>query len=1121
MKYLLHRLFALALAVLLLCGSVGLSAFASDLPDPSCVLGTDPADMLAAGGRRVRAGDRQLYIDEADGSVYALAKPRKLILEGPVAKLNYADGRLYYAREREEGCFDLCTFELETRTETVLLSGFSGHVGQLYLVDGAYLDFSCGNAVWQFELETGAYRLILYVDQLWSFVPTGCGLVYAVGNLFDYELYAEGQLLAEHVSDYTVRFDSGDELLIFNKDGSELQADLAASFAGTAVPTAYKGAAYDYAALSSEEELSPEEAQLAAEAERAGAENDFEAYLEQRDDSAVHFDLPEGDIEDPQVPDDPEPTEPAPAEPEPTEPEPAEPEPTEPEPTEPEPTEPEPTEPEPTEPEPTEPEPTEPEPTEPEPTEPEPTEPEPTEPEPTEPEPTEPAKPEEPDEPDKPAPGETPKPEPGSADTPVTVIETPPVPTPVFVDGVLRQPVSDGQKNIVKRARQMLNIKWTPLSGVGGWGYYDSSYNLSIYYSAGVTYTGLPYGQGLSYVPWNTSLSSFAAAVNDLSSKFYTERCGYSRGSQYYGTDCSGFASWAWQTNGRKVCSTLISWSNTYSVGRDYTLLQIGDALIGSGHAILITDVTYNSDGSIYSVETSEANPTSTYNGCCYSKRFTGQAALEAFNSSYFSRYTIYRSAARDTVTYTHSCAVPLEGDVCAVCGAGMNPEPDPEVQVNRGVDLSTWNGDVDLMVLSTQIDYAILRVGYTGNGSNFALAKDARFDANVAGCEAYNVPYGIYWYAGAKTQEQAIQEAEAVIEYLGLMTGSGHMPSLPVFYDVEETNNILKLTDTELKTVITAFCSTIENFGLRAGVYASRSVWATRLIDNNVYKNWARWVAQWESDSMTAPAGGHVWQYACDGTVPGINGNVDLDYWLGDVGSTTHPCAASVTAAPTCVEQGTLTCTALDNGEVSEYVLSALGHDYVNGYCSRCGVCQDVFERFEDVDPNKWYADALVWAVENGITAGTSETTFSPGQTCPREQAVTFLWKANGSPTPTSTDCPFEGVTENRYYYRAILWAVENGITSGVSEDSFGVGWNCTRAQVVAFLYAAAGRPAVEDAENPFTDVREEDYFYNAVLWAVKNGITSGISETEFGPKLSCTRAQIVTFLYGAQKCK
>ena len=1134
MKYLLHRLTALLLAVLLLCSAVGLSALAAqDGPDPACVLGTDPTDMLSAGGRRVRAGERQLYIDEADGSVYALAKPRELVLEGPVAKLNYADGMLYYAREREEGCFDLCCFDLEAGTELVLLAGFSGQVGQLWLVDNTYLDFSCGNAVWQFELATGAYRLILYVDQLWSFVPTGCGLVYAVGSLFDYTLYAGGQLLAEHVSDYTLRFGQADCLVVYESEGAPLQADLAAAFAGTAVPVAYRGGEYDYTALSSEGEMSPEEAQLAAEAEREQAEEELEAYLEQAGEPSVHFDLPEGDAEDPQDPPDPDPADPTeptePAEPEPTEPEPTEPAPTEPAPAEPEPTEPVPTEPEPTEPAPTEPAPTEPAPTEPAPTEPAPTEPAPTEPAPTEPapvepeKPAEPAKPDEPAEPDKPAPGETPNPEPGDAETPVAVIETPPVPTPVFVDGVLRKPVSNGQKNIVKRARQMLNIKWTPVKGVGGWGYYDSGYSLSIYYHAGVTYTGLPYGQAMSYVPWNTSYSGFISAVNNPNSKLYTERCSYSRGSQYYGTDCSGFASWAWQTGSRKVCSTMISWSHTYAVGRSYTLIEVGDALIGSGHAILITDVTYNSDGSIYSIETSESNPTIDYNGCCYSKRFTGQAALESFNSSYLSsRYTIYRSDARDTVSYTHDCKVPLEGDVCAICGVGMEPQPDPTVRVNRGVDLSTWNGDVDWMVLSGQIDFAILRVGYTGNGSSFALAKDARFDANAAGCEAYNVPYGIYWYAGAKTQEQAIQEAEAVIEYLGLMSGSGHIPRLPVFYDVEENNNILKLTDTELRTVITAFCSTIENFGLKAGVYASRSIWASRMTNNSTYGQWARWVAQWESSSMTAPAGGHVWQYACDGKVPGVNGNVDLDYWLGEVGSTAHPCSA-VVEAPGCLETGTLNCSCITSscGETFKYEIPALGHNYVNGYCTRCGINQDVFERFEDVEPNKWYSDALVWAVENGITAGTSDNTFSPKQTCPREQAVTFLWKASGSPEATETECPFEGVTEDRYYYNAILWAVENGVTSGVSETSFGVGWNCTRAQVVAFLYAAAGRPEVADAENPFVDVNADDYYYNAVLWAVQNGITSGISETEFGPKLPCNRAQIVTFLYGAQKAK
>ena len=1158
MKYLLQRLTALLLAVLLLCSAGGeLALAAPERFDPTCVLGTEPSDMLAGGGRRVQAGDRQLYIDDTDGSVYALGKPRKLILEGPVAKLNYADGVLYYARAREESRFDLCACDLNTKEETVLLAGFSGQIGQLYLVNNTSLVFSCGNAVWELELETGAYRLVLYADGLWSFVPTGCGLVYAVGTLFDYTLYAGGQLLAEHVSDYTLRFDLGDGLVVYTAEGREFQADLGAAFAGAAVPAAFTGTgdrSYTYSYLSADGEMTPEEEARAAEAEAARLQAELEEAMAQPENritvtgGGVTAVSGEADLNDPQRPNDADPTEPEePAEPEPTEPAPAEPEPTEPEPTEPAPTEPEPTEPaipeRPTdpEPEPTEPaipeRPTDPEPTEPEPVDPEPTDPEPTEPvgaddhigPPSDPEPAsdpelEPAEPAEPSVPSKPTDSEP------ASFGPVVEVEDPPVvPTAVFTGGAIRPPMTSGQQNIVKRARQMLNIKWTPRKGVGGWGYTDSSYNLSIYYTAGVTYTGLPYGQGLSYVPWNTSLSNFAAAVKDPNSKMYTTRCTYGRGSQYYGTDCSGFASWTWQTTNnssgkpqRKDCGGIVNWNQTKTIGRSYTLMQIGDILIKSGHARMITDITYDSNGAIYSVEISEANPTSAHNGCCYSTRYTGQAALTSMNNSLFvnGSYTIYRSNVRDSVTYTHSCAVPLEGDVCAICGVGMGVEPDPETEAKVGVDLSSWNGPADWMVLSTQIDFAILRLGYTGNGSTFALAKDARFDDNAAGCETYGVPYGIYWYAGATNEAEAMQEAEAVIEYLGLMTGSGHMPTLPIFYDVEEANNIMKLTETELKAVVTAFCGTLENFGLRAGVYSSKNTW-NDMLRSSTYNQWVRWVAQWESESMNALGGAHLWQYG-QGSLPGVSGDADLNYWLDEVGVTDHASMAVVTA-PGCVDPGTLTCTSVSDGAVAEFVLPASGHDYADGVCTRCGLQQDVFERFTDVSPGKYYSEALVWAVENGITSGTSPTTFSPNRTCTREQVMTFLWKAQGSPAPAGEENPFEDVPEGKYYRDPVLWAYyhEPQVTGGISDTAFGVGYGCTRAQVVMFLYAAAGKPEVTAEENPFEDVHETDYFYNAVLWAAQNGITGGVTETTFAPKQTCTRAQIVTFLYAAHTNK
>ena len=171
----------------------------------------------------------------------------------------------------------------------------------------------------------------------------------------------------------------------------------------------------------------------------------------------------------------------------------------------------------------------------------------------------------------------------------------------------------------------------------------------------------------------------------------------------------------------------------------------------------------------------------------------------------------------------------------------------------------------------------------------------------------------------------------------------------------------------------------------------------------------------------------------------------------------------------------------------------------------------------FTDVEPGSFYYDAVRWAVENGITNGTSETTFSPGQECMRAQVVTFLWRAVGSPEPAGTELPFVDVPEGTYYYKPVAWAYENGITSGIDATHFGPTATCNRAQVVTFLHRTLGSPAPAGGGNPFTDVPEGSFYEIPVLWAVENGITNGLDDSHFGPNSVCNRAQIVTFLYRA----
>ena len=169
----------------------------------------------------------------------------------------------------------------------------------------------------------------------------------------------------------------------------------------------------------------------------------------------------------------------------------------------------------------------------------------------------------------------------------------------------------------------------------------------------------------------------------------------------------------------------------------------------------------------------------------------------------------------------------------------------------------------------------------------------------------------------------------------------------------------------------------------------------------------------------------------------------------------------------------------------------------------------------FLDVSADAFYADSVKWAVEKGITTGTSATEFSPNEACLRSQVVTFLWRAAGEPKAKTAVNPFVDVKPGDYYYDAVLWAVENGITTGADDTHFEPNGICNRSQVVTFLYRAFEKPPVDSAENPFTDVSSGDWYADAVLWAVQEGITNGLSETKFGPNEVCNRSQVVTFLY------
>ena len=252
------------------------------------------------------------------------------------------------------------------------------------------------------------------------------------------------------------------------------------------------------------------------------------------------------------------------------------------------------------------------------------------------------------------------------------------------------------------------------------------------------------------------------------------------------------------------------------------------------------------------------------------------------------------------------------------------------------------------------------------------------------------------------------------------------------------------------------------------------------------------------------------------------------------------HAWNGGVTAEePDCVTEGILRYTCARCQQTRDEAIPALGHlwtytetlteDPETGHGTALYTCARCSETKEDIrcasvvfadmpKEGNWAHAPIDWAYFNGITSGKAPGYFMPKDTVTRAEAMSFLWLTLGSPEPESTENPFADVKEGKYYYKPVLWAVENGITSGTSETTFGPKDPCTRAQILTFIWIAAGRPEPETTENPFTDVKEDKYYYKAVLWGVENQITSGIAPDEFGTNNTCTRAQIVAFLYKAK---
>ena len=461
-----------------------------------------------------------------------------------------------------------------------------------------------------------------------------------------------------------------------------------------------------------------------------------------------------------------------------------------------------------------------------------------------------------------------------------------------------------------------------------------------------------------------------------------------------------------------------------------------------------------------------------------------------------------------------------------------------------KGIDVSHHQGQINWeKVRDAGIDFAILRVGF---GMDQTDQDDLCFAYNASECERLGIPYGVYIYSYATDVERAASEAEHVLRLI-----QGRTLSFPVYFDMEDEST----EESDLAAIAKTFCAKISAAGYPVGVYANAYWWNTFLTDP-CFDNWHRWVAHYNMEcGYTGKYA--MWQYTSSGTVDGVEGDVDMNYLIGypaDHGNCAvrHICRQSV-VAPTCTQQGytVYTCvhcgqsyadnyvepiphgygawqtvkeaTCLEKGAeiricacgASESRETGIGdHSYADGFCIYCG---DEEPPFADTVKGNYYYEPVLWAVEQGITTGLSENLFGVDETCTRAQFVTFLWRSAGSPSPGTQSHSFADVEGGQFYSDAVLWAVEQGITTGLNESTFGINDPCSRAQAVTFLHRYAGTPEPSISDNPFADAQGGQFYSNPILWAVENGITTGLNENTFGINDPCSRAQVVTFLYRA----
>lgn len=419
-----------------------------------------------------------------------------------------------------------------------------------------------------------------------------------------------------------------------------------------------------------------------------------------------------------------------------------------------------------------------------------------------------------------------------------------------------------------------------------------------------------------------------------------------------------------------------------------------------------------------------------------------------------------------------------------------------------KGIDVSSHQGYIDWDTVANYIDFAIIRLGY---GQDYTHQDDTQWYRNVEACTRLNIPFGVYIYSYATSENAIRSEVRHVLRLL-----KGYSPSLPVYLDLEDADIVKKCTPAQILNQSTIFCEMIEAAGYTPGIYANANWWDKYLAFSQ-YNRWERWVAQYGSELHDSRPY-TMWQYSNTESVPGIWGDVDMNYWYGetfDLG-----CAHSYYSYTIHVDN----CT---KGGVRYY---------------RCTNCDKVFSenvttciasRYKDVPPQwDWAHLAIDCMVESGTFQGVSADRFAPDGVMTRAMAVTVIWRWLGCPDYKNRS-NFRDVPQDAWYGDAVAWAQENNIVKGVGDGLFSPMAEVSREQFAVMLYRYHSGIWSDDYKESlpeyalwqFSDRDDaSDYAVQALSWAVNCRFIQG-SEEEGNilllPGNGITRAQVAVILY------